>query len=251
MSTTSNLIVPDKARGESPLQPVTEASAMLAMIASASRDSAVDPAKMRELWAFRKEVLAEQSATAFNAAMSQAQAEMTPIATDMQNKQTSSRYASYAALDRVVRPIYTKHGFALSFDEADSPKPDHVRVLCYVSHGGGFSKTFHTDMPADGKGAKGGDVMTKTHAVGAAKSYGMRYLLRSIFNLAVGEEDKDGNDAALITAKQVADLECLISETKTDKVRFLKYIKADSLQNIRASSFQTCVAALESKRRHA
>ncbi len=48
-------------------------------------------------------------------------------------------------------------------------------------------------MPADGKGAKGGDVMTKTHAVGAAKSYGKRYLLKDIFNIAIGEEDTDGN----------------------------------------------------------
>jgi hypothetical protein len=48
-------------------------------------------------------------------------------------------------------------------------------------------------MPSDGKGAKGGDVMTKTHATGAAMSYGARYLLKFIFNIAVGEEDSDGN----------------------------------------------------------
>jgi hypothetical protein len=50
-------------------------------------------------------------------------------------------------------------------------------------------------MPADGKGAKGGDVMTRTHATGSALSYGMRYLLKMIFNVAVGEDDDDGNDA--------------------------------------------------------
>ena len=35
--------------------------------------------------------------------------------------------------------------------------------------------------------------MTKTHATGAATQYGMRYLLKMIFNVAVGENDKDGN----------------------------------------------------------
>lgn len=69
-----------------------------------------------------------------------------------------------------------------------------VRVLCYVAHAQGHSRTYHIDMPADGKGAKGGDVMTKTHAVGAGASYGMRYLLKMIFNVAVGEDDADGND---------------------------------------------------------
>src|SRR5690606_15862485 len=50
-------------------------------------------------------------------------------------------------------------------------------------------------MPADGKGAKGGDVMTKTHAAGSAMSYGQRYLLKLIFNVAIGENDDDGNSA--------------------------------------------------------
>ena len=47
-----------------------------------------------------------------------------------------------------------------------------------------------------GKGAKGGDVMTKTHAFGSGTSYGMRYLLKMIFNVAIGEEDDDGNSAS-------------------------------------------------------
>jgi hypothetical protein len=50
-------------------------------------------------------------------------------------------------------------------------------------------------MPADGKGAKGGDVMTRTHAAGSAFSYGQRYLLKLIFNIATGEDD-DGNAAS-------------------------------------------------------
>jgi hypothetical protein len=49
-------------------------------------------------------------------------------------------------------------------------------------------------MPVDGKGARGGDVMTKTHAMGSGVSYGMRYLLRMIFNLAIDYDD-DGNAA--------------------------------------------------------
>jgi hypothetical protein len=64
-----------------------------------------------------------------------------------------------------------------------------------VTHRDGYAREYHIDMPADGKGAKGGDVMTKTHAVGSAVSYGMRYLLKMIFNVAVGEDDDDGNTA--------------------------------------------------------
>jgi len=125
--------------------------------------------------------------------MSAAQQKMRPISADAENPQTRSRYASYAQLDRALRPIYTEHGFGVSYDTGDAPREDCVRVLAYVTHEGGHARTYRVDMPADGKGAKGGDVMTKTHATGAAMSYGMRYLLKMIWNVAVGEDDKDGN----------------------------------------------------------
>lgn len=140
----------------------------------------------------QREMMVYQDKIEFNDAMQRAQSAMTPIRADMNNPQTKSKYASYAKLDRALRPIYSKEGFALSFNTADCPLPDHERVLCEVTHGG-YSKMYQKDMPNDGKGAKGGDVMTKTHASGAATSYGMRYLLKMIFNVAVGEDDTDGN----------------------------------------------------------
>jgi hypothetical protein len=164
-----------------------------------ARDPSVDVDKLDRLMQMHERVTAKQSEGAFNGAMSDAQADMRPIAADALNPQTRSKYATYAALDSKLRPIYTRHGFGMSFDTGDSPMSpmaDYVRVLCHVTHRGGYMRTYHVDMPADGKGAKGGDVMTKTHAVGAAMSYGMRYLLKMIFNVAVGEDDRDGNDPA-------------------------------------------------------
>ena len=67
--------------------------------------------------------------------------------------------------------------------------------MAFLSHERGYKRTFHIDMPADGKGAQGRDVMTRTHATGSAVSYGRRYLLLMIFNIAVGGEDDDGNAA--------------------------------------------------------
>jgi hypothetical protein len=81
---------------------------------------------------------------------------------------------------------------SLSFSHADCPKPEHVRVLCYASLGA-YTRTYQMDMPSDGKGPKGGDVMTKTHATATADSYAKRYLVKDIFNIAIGEGDTDGN----------------------------------------------------------
>jgi hypothetical protein len=138
--------------------------------------------------------LARSAEVEFNLAMNAVQSELGRIAPDLNNPQTKSKYASYAALDRVIRPIYTRHGFSLSFDSGDSTIAETVVAFCYVSHSAGHTRKYQSPpMPSDGKGAKGGDVMTKTHATGAAMSYAMRYLLKFIFNIAVGEDDTDGN----------------------------------------------------------
>lgn len=193
--------------------PVVKVTSILDVIDRASTDPSVDVTKMEKLLSMYERVQAREAEMQFNAAMTGAQKEMRSIAADASNPQTHSKYASYNALDKVLRPIYTQQGFALSFDTGDAAE-NYVRVLCYVSHGAGHTRTYRVDMPADGKGAKGGDVMTKTHAAGAAMSYGSRYLLKLIFNVAVGEHDDDGNGASAseyISADQVATLKSMIA----------------------------------------
>jgi hypothetical protein len=175
-------------------QPV-EPTGLALMVERLAANPQVDVDKLERIIAMQERIHSLQGKTAFDAAMSLAQAEMGRVSADATNPQTHSKYASYSALDRALRPIYTKHGFGLSFNTGDGGPAEYVRVLCEVTHREGFSKAYHLDMPADGKGAKGGDVMTKTHAVGSAATYGMRYLLKMIFNVAVGEDDDDGNRA--------------------------------------------------------
>lgn len=174
--------------------PVSDAANIMHLISRLASDPSIDIDRVERFMAMHEKAKAREAETAFNIAMSDAQAEMEPIATDRHNSQTKSRYASYSALDKVVRPIYVKHGFGLSFNTDPDGPEDHLRVRCKVTHRDGHKEFHQVDMPSDGKGAKGGDVMTKTHAAGSAMSYGQRYLLKMIFNLAVGEDD-DGQKA--------------------------------------------------------
>lgn len=163
---------------------------MVLLQTALSNHAAIDV--IERLAALQEKAMARDAEVGFNEAMSRVQEQIKRIAPDLENTQTRSRYASYAAIDRRIRPIYSAEGFSLSFDTADCPIADHIRVVCYVAKGG-HTRRYQADMPSDGKGAKGGDVMTKTHATGAAMAYGMRYLVKGIFNIAVGEEDTDGN----------------------------------------------------------
>lgn len=226
----------------------SEAVAFVAMIERAARDPNIDIDKLERLLAMKERQEARAAEQAFAAAMSATQAEMRPVAADANNPQTRSRYASYLALDKALRPIYVKHGLALSFDTATGPTPDVLIVLCDVLHTGGHVRRYSVPMPADGKGAKGGDVMTKTHAAGAAMTYGQRYLLKMIFNIAVGE-DNDGNGASgTITEQQAEWLQALIVEVGADVSKFLAWAGAESLSDVRASKFEAAVAMLEAKR---
>lgn len=217
-----------------------EAATMLSVISRAASDPSVDIEKLERLMAMKERMDAKQAEQAFNAAMSAAQSEMGRISTDATNPQTRSRYATYGKLDSSLRPVYTRHGFALSYGTRRSQTEGYMTILCDVSHEAGHVKQYECDMPADGKGAKGGDVMTKTHAAGSAMSYGQRYLLKLIFNVAIGEDDDDGNTAsapayditewrdAINAATDKGELDKIAMELRGQK------IPEPSMRNIRA-----------------
>lgn len=232
----------DEARGA--VVQMNDGSA-LQRILDAARDPAVDVDKYERLMAMYERIEARQAAQSYAAAMTDAQKEMTPVSRDASNPQTKSKYATYGALDAVLRPIYTKHGFSLSFTEGDGAGPDKVRVVCRVRHTGGNVDSPYVDMPADGKGAKGNDVMTKTHATMSAFTYGKRALLKNIFNIA--ETDDDGNNAAggTITEDQVKQLQTLIMEVDADLPKFLAYLKVERLDELPTKHFDRAVQALE------
>ena len=228
-----------------------ESASLIAVIERAALNPEVDLDKMERLLAMKERIDAKQAETAFNAAMAVAQSEMGRVSADATNPSTRSKYASYGQLDRHLRPIYTRHGFALSFFTADSPQPEWVRVVCHVTHREGHGRDYPVDMPADGKGAKGGDVMTKTHAVGSAMSYGMRYLLKLIFNVAIGENDDDGNTASdpVLTVEHAKEIKDLLTETKSDVAAFLKAMGGfESVDAMPAASYERAVRALNRKK---
>ena len=147
-----------------------------------------------------------QNNVGFDEALNRCQQRMERISADANNPQTHSRYATYAKLDKVLRPIYTAEGFSISFGEEDCPVPGKTRFVAHLSRSG-ITRTYRKDLTASTKGPKGNDVMTPIHAEGAADSYARRYLLKGIFNVAIGEDDTDGNTGPTLTEQQEAQLQ--------------------------------------------
>lgn len=197
----------------------------LAMLGAALA-SGQDPAKLEKLMDLADRWKASQAAEAFATALNLVQSEMPCVVKDGKNTHTQARYATLENVQTVIRPVYSRHGFSLSYGTEDSKLADHVRVVCDVSHVGGCTRRYHLDCPMDGTGAKGGSNKTGVQAVGSSISYARRYLTLMIFNITVANEDVDGNAAdALdtITEADCLDVEGLLADKQVDYARFLEW----------------------------
>jgi hypothetical protein len=169
------------------------ATLMEAIIHAAS-DAALDISRVQQLIELRKQLERAEAERAFNDALAAAQAEMQPVTADAVNQHANGhKYATYAQLDRAIRPVYSRHRLAVTFTAGERSTDASIEVVAYLI-GHGHSRRYTLLVPADGKGARGGDVMSRTHATASAISYGMRYLAVMIFNLSIDRDD-DGNAA--------------------------------------------------------
>jgi hypothetical protein len=228
-----------------------ETAAIFNIIERAARDPNVDIDKMQRLMEMREREMARIAQVEFNKAMKAAQAEMPQILRDADNDQTKSRYARYETISEAIQPIITRHGFSLTFSEGEPAKENHIRVLCDVMHDAGHVKQYHADIPFDNVGMKGNANKTNTHAYGSTKSYGKRYLKCDIFDVALKNEDDDGNAAGggyeAITAEQRQELQNLIETAGGDVPTFCQWAKIDSLASLSAANFPKAKQALEAK----
>jgi hypothetical protein len=229
--------------------PANDAGQILSIIERIATNPEVDIEKMERFMAMRREELARQAQIAFNAAMRLAQAEMPQVLRDEINEQTQSAYAKYETISEAMQPVITKHGFALTFGEADSPKPNHLRITCDVLHECGHTKPYHADVPIDATGMKGNPNKSPVHAFVSTFSYGKRVLKLAIFDVALkgepeGEGPRDYDDGSAISKAQAAEIQRLLKATNTHAGRLCAWLKVDRIHDIPAQQYQRAVDAL-------
>jgi hypothetical protein len=178
-----------------PLAPTVPAvSEYSSLIERAAFTADFDVAKLQALLDMREAEEMRRAEKAFNAALVRAQSEMSPIVADANNPQTRSRYGDLCCARPRDSP--TLHRLAPSFGTEPLNEPDKMRVVGILGQLEGFARRYQIDMPIDTKGARGGDVMTRTHATGSALTYGKRYLMIAMFNLSIADNDDDDGNAA-------------------------------------------------------
>lgn len=170
-----------------------------------SKDAAIDV--IERLAALQEKALAKEAEQAFFRALHQAQDEVPTIEPNKEVKTSGGKlmykYASYEQLDKALRPIYIKHGMAISFSGAEAPA-GKVRVLCTVSHRAGHAERYQLDLAI----SQGAAQLTQTDAELAAQSKAKRRILRNVFNIVDDlddEQDVSTNSEVMEAVEKIMD----------------------------------------------
>lgn len=171
--------------------------AVLTTIAAAASSKDVDVSKMQALLDMQKDIMATQARADYYSSMSACQSEMQRVITSRENKANRSKFARLDDIDSVARPVYTKHGFSLSFSSEETPD-GFISMRCSVMHKNGHETTHTKSGWRDDVGIKGEANKTRIQGSGSAGSYLRRYLTCDVFNIVtsdMAQQDNDGQSA--------------------------------------------------------
>ena len=144
---------------------------------------------LRELFALKKEVEADEARKAFNEAFSAFKMEAVHVVKNVTYKDgplKGKRHADLFAVVDAVTPALSKHGLSMSWKLSKDEK-DWLEVTCTVRHAMG-----HSESVSMGSGPDTGPARNAIQARASAKTYLERYTALSILGLAAEDMDDDG-----------------------------------------------------------
>lgn len=231
---------------------VSETAAILSLIERAARDPNVDVDKMERLFAMQQQSAERRAKVAFDTAFATMQAELPEI--DKRGKIVikekgtekviqSTPYALWDDTNRLIKPILTEHGFALSFRIAQTP--ERITTTAVLSHCEGHREETGFSAPIDSTGSK-----NNVQGWGSSMAYGKRYAATALLNITTRGEDDDGKAAGAdptINDDQAIEIRDLIEATGTDEAAFCKYLGTEKLSALPAKDFDRAMMALKKK----
>ncbi len=219
---------------------------------SLARDQSVDVARIRELMELQKWSEEREAEKRFNGDYAAALLEMPRVAKngviDLGAK-GKIPFAKYEDVDRAIRHIEAKYGFARSFTTAPSPGDPGITITLKLRHRDGHCETSTRHMPPDQ-----GPGRNKIQELGSSGSYGKRYLTLDIWNIITEGEDNDGNQTRYISerdANLIQDKILAIGMDAESQAKFLKFMEVKAVSDIRQCDLAKANAALDSKQRKA
>lgn len=218
-----------------------QSTSMMDFIQRAASDASVDIDKLERLIVLSESMQAKQAEQAFNAAMAQMQCEIPTVGEGAQNSHTKNTYATLDDINRVLKPIMQRHGFAVSFKVDNQANGIHVTGI--LMHSAGHREQTTLLLPVDiGSGRNA------VQAVGSSTTYGKRYVMCALLNITTGDApDDDGQSAQaeqLITPAQAKQIDALLAKcSERTKSGFEKMY--ESAGQVPKANFDGVIAGLK------
>lgn len=218
------------------------------MIEKLARVKDMDPAKLRELIAAQKEILALNAEAVFNQAFAAMQPELPEIEENgkrIVKGELHNTYAKYEDIMKAIRPVLARFGFSISF-RTSFPDAATIRVTGILSHAMGHSRESMFEGLPDVGGSK-----NALQERASTTQYGRRYTLIDLLGLSTRGADDDGqaggdamsrardaaqgdkpkreyktdpNDTRPITDKQVSRLRAIVKEAGRTNQEMREYL---------------------------
>lgn len=164
---------------------------MVTQIERIACDPNVDINKLEKLWEMQQQAQDREAVKAYNRDMASLQSEMPVIPKNGEikvNNVVRSKYARFEDIIKAIQPLLDKHGFSVAFKTEFTDSL--MQIEGSVSHREGHKESTKMTLPFDDSGAK-----NKVQQIGSSVSYGKRYVLCMLLNIAASGEDDDAQSA--------------------------------------------------------
>lgn len=182
------------------------------------------------------------------------------IAKSRRNTQQGFDYRGIDDVYNALAPLMSKHGLVIVPHVTDRTATERTTAKGGTLFHTVLTVTFDFIAAEDGSSVTVGPVLGEAmdsgdKATNKAMSVAYKYAAFQVFciPLEAADPDADTHQVApeFVTPEQAANIEALLTELGANRQMFLRYMKADDVETIRAAHYDNAIAALEKKRRAA
>ncbi len=217
------------------------------MLAAGRQDVSID--KLERLLAMKSDIEAARRKESFYDSLAAVQAILPQVeqngCIDYGQGKGKIAYAKMEDIDAAIRPLYVEKGFSVSWN---SELVFDGKMICvtgtFASHG--HLETRQMTAPIDGSGGKNA---VQGHA--STIAYLKRQISKMFWNLIEKGADKDGAEISKlkpITQEQADSIRDVLAETKSNVPAFLKLLKVERIEDIRAGQLKEAWVQLDKKK---
>ncbi|WP_414499402.1 ERF family protein [Zymobacter sp. IVIA_12111.31 C1] len=186
--------------------PANQAQSIMPIIEKMASMPELPIDKLERMLDMQERIMNRAAQEQFNSAMAEMQAEIPAIAE--RGQAHNMKYATFEDINDTVKPIMKRHGFGLTFRIKNLQGA--VEITGVLMHTAGHREETSVMLPLDTTGSK-----NAVQAVGSSVSYGKRYVMCAMLNIATRGEDDNGASAArkpTVTAMQAGQIGRILAQ---------------------------------------